>query len=130
MDLSNEVLNIDFGQETTKIQEVKVGGKKKYLPISLVRTHAPGAGRVSRYFFQPLTLTSDIFAALNQCLVLHLKDPLHICLEAEVQGYGMTFKVCNFGSKKPYFNSSYVVRVPLSSFRIVPKGPFFVGSST
>ena len=28
IDLSNEVLNIDFGQETAKISEVKVGGKK------------------------------------------------------------------------------------------------------
>ena len=29
MDLSNEVLNIDFGQGAAKISEVKVGGKKK-----------------------------------------------------------------------------------------------------
>ena len=28
IDLSNEVLNTDFGQETTKISEVKVRGKK------------------------------------------------------------------------------------------------------
>ena len=41
-DLSNEVLNIDFGQEAAKISEVKVGGRKKHMPISLVRAHAPG----------------------------------------------------------------------------------------
>ena len=51
MDLSNEVLNIDFGQEAAKIQEVKVGGQKKYLPIGPVRTHRPGVSRVGRYFF-------------------------------------------------------------------------------
>ena len=33
-------INIYFGQEAAKIQKVKVGGQKKYLPISLVRTHA------------------------------------------------------------------------------------------
>ena len=40
IDLSNEVLNVDFGQEAEKISEVKVGGGKKYLkaqsnPISI-----------------------------------------------------------------------------------------------
>ena len=29
VDLSNEVLNIDFGQEAAKISVVKVGGQKK-----------------------------------------------------------------------------------------------------
>ena len=32
---SNEVLNIDFGQGAAKISEVKVGGRKKYLPTRL-----------------------------------------------------------------------------------------------
>ena len=39
----------------------------------------------------------------------------NICLKTEVQGYGMTFKVCNFGSKQPYFNSSYAVTLLLFS---------------
>ena len=39
IDLSNEVLNIDFGQGAAKISEVKVGGQKKYLP-----THQPTVG--------------------------------------------------------------------------------------
>ena len=51
MGLSKEVLSIDFGQEATKIQEVKSRGQKKYMPINPVRTHAPGVGRVGRYFF-------------------------------------------------------------------------------
>ena len=54
---------MDFGQGAAKISEVKVGGQKKYLPSSRVRTHAPAVGRVGRYFFRPPTLTSDIFAA-------------------------------------------------------------------
>ena len=53
----------------------------------------------------------------------NLKDQLHICLETEGQGYGKTFKVCNFGSKQPYFNSSYVVRVPIFSYRTVQTLP-------
>ena len=56
-------LNIDFGLGAAKISEVKVGGKKKYLPSGRVRTHAHAVGRVGRYFFGPPTLTSDIFAA-------------------------------------------------------------------
>ena len=32
IDLSNEVLNIEFGQGAAKIPEVKVGVQKKYLP--------------------------------------------------------------------------------------------------
>ena len=46
------------------------------------------------------------------------KGPLHISLETGVQGYGMTFKVCNLDSKQPYFNSAYVVRVPTLEFLI------------
>ena len=38
----------------------------------------------------------------NQCLVPHLKDLFHICLETKAQGFWMTFKVCNHGSKYPY----------------------------
>ena len=30
MDISNEVLNIDFGQGAAKISEVKVGDQRKY----------------------------------------------------------------------------------------------------
>ena len=56
----------------------------------------------------------------NECLVTHLKDPLHICLETKVQVYGITFKGCDLGSKQPYFNSAYVVRLPMH-FRIVLK---------
>ena len=63
VDLSNEVLNIDFGQGAEKISEVKVGGLKKYLPSGRVQACAPAVGRVGRYFFRPPTLTSDIFAA-------------------------------------------------------------------
>ena len=45
----------------------------------------------------------------NQCLVPHLKDLFHICLETKVQGFWMTFNICNLSSKYPYFNRAYVV---------------------
>ena len=45
-------MDFGYGLGAEKISEVKVGGKKKYLPISPVRTNAPGAGPVSRYFHQ------------------------------------------------------------------------------
>ena len=45
----------------------------------------------------------------NQCLVSHLKDLIHICLETKAQGFSMTFNMCNLGSKYPYFNRAYVV---------------------
>ena len=51
VDLSNEILNIDFGQGGAKISDVKVGGRKKYLPSSQVQTHAPAVGCVGRFFF-------------------------------------------------------------------------------
>ena len=40
-------------------------------------------------------------------------------LETEFQGYGISFKICNLGSKQPYFNSAHVVRVPIFSFTTV-----------
>ena len=63
VDLSNDVLKIDFGQGAAKIPRVKAGGQKKYLPSGRVRTHAVTVGRVGRYFFHPLTLTPGIFTA-------------------------------------------------------------------
>ena len=54
IDFSNEVLNNDFWQEAAKISEVKVGGRKKHLPISPVQAHAPQVSRVGRYFIQLL----------------------------------------------------------------------------
>ena len=37
IDLKNEILNIDFGLKAAKISEVKIGGRKKHLPISVSR---------------------------------------------------------------------------------------------
>ena len=37
-------------------------------------------------------LTAPIPLAQNECLVLHLKDPIHICWEPEAQKRGMTFR--------------------------------------
>ena len=48
-------------------------------------------------FLQPLDLEG--------CTVSHLKDLIHICLEPEAQGHGMTFNRFYVGSKYPYFIS-------------------------
>ena len=45
----------------------------------------------------------------NESLALHLKDLFHICWDTKAQGFWKTFKVCNLGSKWPYFNRAYVV---------------------
>ena len=62
-DLSNEVINNNFGPGATKMSEVKVRGWKEYLPTWLT----PGAwvktGLIGRCFFWPPTLTSNVFAA-------------------------------------------------------------------
>ena len=50
MNLSNEVLNIDFGQGATKILEVKVGGKKNAV-TAWFEPMRPDVGQVGRYFF-------------------------------------------------------------------------------
>ena len=46
-------------------------------------------------FLQPLDL--------KECTVPHLKDLIHICLEPEAQGCGITFNRFYVGSKYPYF---------------------------
>ena len=56
MDLSNEVLHIDFGQEAAKVQQVKIGGQKDICPSALFKV-----GQVGRYSFQPPIFTSDTF---------------------------------------------------------------------
>ena len=63
VDLSNEVLNIHFGQGAAKISEVKVGGRKKICQVSRAQGVADSNLAESVIFFRPLLLTSDIFAA-------------------------------------------------------------------
>ena len=63
VDLSNEVLNIDFGQGPAKISEVKVGRRKKYLPTRPTPRRWVRTRLIGGYFFRSPTLISDIFAA-------------------------------------------------------------------
>ena len=63
IDLSNEVLNSDFGQGAAKIPEVKVGVPKKYLPTRLTPGTRVRTGLIGRYFSRTPTLTFGIFAA-------------------------------------------------------------------
>ena len=63
-------------------------------------------GRVGN-FLCDLQLWPQIFLQpldLQECKVPHLKDLIHICLEAEAQSCG-TFNVSYVGSKYPYFIS-------------------------
>ena len=62
INLSNEILNIDFGQGASKISEVQIGVWKKYLPTRLTMEQWVRTGPIGRYFFRTLTLTSGIFA--------------------------------------------------------------------
>ena len=66
-------MHILVGQEAAKILKVKV--EKIWAPTT----------------WAPLDQ--------NECLVPHLKDLIHICLEPEAQGRGMTFNVHYIGSK-------------------------------
>ena len=60
VDLLNDVLNIDFSQGAAKFSEVKAGGWKKYL---LTSSASVRIGLSQQFFFQPPTLTFDIFVA-------------------------------------------------------------------
>ena len=51
MDLSNEVLKVDFGQEAAKIQEVKVGGQKKIYRSAWSEPMHPGLAELADIFF-------------------------------------------------------------------------------
>ena len=64
IELSYEVLNIDFGQGAAKISDVKVGGQKKFLPSGPVRTRFARAGPSAEFFFKPPTLMAGSFASL------------------------------------------------------------------
>ena len=55
----------------------------------------------------------------NRCIVPYLKDLFHICLDLEAQDHGITFKVCNLGSKLPHLHSAYVVTIPSQSHTTV-----------
>ena len=63
MDLSNEVLNNDFGQGAAKISEVKVGGRKKITNSAQFEPMLLESAELADIFFLPLTLTTDIFSA-------------------------------------------------------------------
>ena len=63
IDLSNEVLNIDFGRGAAKIPEVKSGVRKKYLSTRLTQGTWVRTGLIGRHVFQSPTLISNMFAA-------------------------------------------------------------------
>ena len=58
LDLSIVVLWVCVGQRAADLRAVKVGGHKKILPISQVRTPFACDGPVGRIFLCPSTLTA------------------------------------------------------------------------
>ena len=50
MDLSNEVLNIDFGQGATKISDVKVGGQKNICQSARLEPEHPELAAMADIF--------------------------------------------------------------------------------
>ena len=64
LDLSKEVLWASVGQRAAVLQAVKVGRKKKILPISPARAIWVRTGAIGRIFFLPPTLTARKTAAL------------------------------------------------------------------
>ena len=51
LDLSKEVLWVSVGQRAAVLQAVKVGGKKRILPISPARAIRVRTGAIGRIFF-------------------------------------------------------------------------------
>ena len=102
---------------------ILVKGLKRYQRSKLeVKKNICLRGRSRVHGFEPGWL-ADIFFDLqiwplkslqpldqNQCLVPQMKDLLCIFSEIKGQSFWLTFKVCNLGSKQPYFNGAYVVR--------------------
>ena len=68
IDLSNEVLNIDFGQGAAKISEVNVGVRKRFLPTRLT----PGAwvrtGLINRNFFHRTNSSVEPFQSKSRLM--------------------------------------------------------------
>ena len=52
IDLSNEVLNIDFGQGAAKISEVKIGGQKNVCRSPRLEPERPGLAELADIFFK------------------------------------------------------------------------------
>ena len=113
MDLSNELLNIDFYWGAAKMSQVKVWVRKNICQLGQPRAHGFEPGQSADIFLElqlwPVISLQPLDQ--NQCLVPHFKDLSHICLEIKAQGFWMTFNTSNLGSKEPYFNRAYVVRV-------------------
>ena len=81
-------------QETAKISEVKVVGQNKNHKTGQIRIRCTqGTADLADSFFDPQLWPLIFLQPLgqNKYLVHILKDLIHISLETEVQGRGMTF---------------------------------------
>ena len=109
LDLSMKLYSF-VGLEAAKIQEIKLEVEKKIVDSVRFDTNAPRPGWTCRFFYpQVWTLIFLQPFALQECIVPHSKDLIHIYFEQEAQGCGMTFNVCYIGSKYPNFISYWGV---------------------
>ena len=94
VDLSIEVLNIDFGQGTAKISEVKVGVRNIISRSAWFEPMQPGSAEWADIFFKlqlwPLISLQPLDK--NQDLVFYFTDLFHIFLETKTQGFWTTFR--------------------------------------
>ena len=84
-----------------RYQRSKLEFRKNICQLGWPRAHGfePGWSADIFYELQLWPLVSLQPLDQNQCLVPHLKDLFHICLETKIQGFWMTFNLCNLGSK-------------------------------
>ena len=87
--ISNDVLNIDIGQEDAKVLEVKVGSRKKICRLAQFEPLHPWSAELADIFLKlqigPLISLQPL--KQNQCSLLHLKDLFYISLEIKAQGF-------------------------------------------
>ena len=104
-----------------RYQRSKLEVKKNICLRGRSRAHGFEPGWSADFFFdlQLWPLISLQPLGQNQCLVPQMRDLLHISLEAKNQGFWMTFRVCNLGSKQPHLYSVYVVSVASQSHTTV-----------
>ena len=98
-------MNINFGERLQRYQMSKLEGKRNICRSAQFEPMRAGSTELVDIFsnLQLWPLISLQPLNQNQCLVPHLIDLFHICLEIKVQGFWMTFKVCNCGLNSPIY---------------------------
>ena len=100
-----------FVKRLQRYQRSKLEVEKNICQLGWPRVHGFEPGRSADIFSELQLWLMVTLQPLdkNGCIVPYLKDLFYICLETKVQGFWITFEICNLGSKYPYFNRAYVV---------------------